>query len=225
LTYLRGVLANDQARRHRSIAELTEKELVDLVFQSFGDPARYDWLSSAVLNVRGIPSNPEVRKEVDLRGLSGRPLGDVDVLLWPSGKPNEAVAIQIKRFNATIDGSRDRLHGLRRFEKGVRQANLNAKLGFSLVFLWVFVTVDSRTVNPNTGGFTYVGLPPDLAREIRDTISTKGLDARVGLVAYEFVQSMDHAPYDMGSFESHLKQQATSVEQSADVTAWIQALK
>jgi hypothetical protein len=95
-------------------------------------------------------------------------------------------------------------------------------MGFSQVYLWIFVLVDSR--RRNNGRVTYDGLTPALSKRIEETITTRGLDTRVGLIHHEFVQPMDQEPLDVGVFGGHLIRLAREDPQSAEVTAWVERM-
>src|SRR5262245_28441198 len=99
---------------HRSIANYTEKEFVDLVFQGLGDRSRYDWLSETVLNISGFPSGQiELLREVELARFPGKLRTDIDVLLWPRRNPAEAIAIQVKRIKVRLQSTGlPRINGL-----------------------------------------------------------------------------------------------------------------
>src|SRR5205807_941816 len=103
-------------------------------------------------------------------------------------RPDLAIAIEAKRVKVRSG----RLNKLHDFKKGVRQANLLARIGFSQVYLFVFVVVDSR--EQNAGRMSYDGTDSYLRSVIEQAISVSDLDPRVGLMHYEFVQPMDHAP-------------------------------
>lgn len=202
--------------RHDSLTALSEATLVDRLLR---DHAR----RGDVLNIRGIPEDVASQQRVSLSGLPGSPQGDVDVLLWPPGRADRAVAVETKRFKAVVDDRpENRANGLREFEKAVRQANLLARLGFSQVWLWIFVLVDSRARNARQ--INYRGLPEELRSEVCRTVSPQKLDRRVGLMHYEFVQPMDRAPLDGGTYQAHLEQLATEVNQADAVTTWVKAL-
>lgn len=193
---------------HRSISDIDEPDLVQLLVD---DP----FLSSYVLGIYGIPRDAVHRTTVNLDGIPGNFKGDVDILLCAPGRPDLAVAIQVKRIKVR----NDRLNKLQEFKKGVRQANLLAKIGFSQVYLFVLVVVDSR--ERNAGKTSYEGADQNLRRTIEQAISTTKLDSRVGLMRYEFVQPMDHAPFNVGTRWGHLVRRAQTVRQAPELTAWV----
>lgn len=175
---------------------------------------------SRLLNIHGIPRESIPFQRVPLNGLPGTPVGDVDILLSVPGRPELATAIQVKRVKVGAAALRDqRPNKLQEFKKGVRQANLLAKIGFSLVYLYVFVVVDSREIN--AGRSLYKGLTKELRSLIERAISPHGLHVRVGLMYHEFVQPMDNVPLGTGTYFGHLVRSARPISQPAEVTSWV----
>lgn len=201
-----------------SVVDLQEKELVRLVME--------DWRTRRhVLSVDGFPKDPTWRLEVPMTGLPGRS-GDVDILAWNVKEPQHTVAMEAKRFKADVSGSeKDRINKLHEYEKGVRRANLLADIGFSLVYLLVFVLVDSRRQNAEAiaaGKIVYDGMTPELDRVVRSTVNTAGLHPRVGLMLVEYVQSMDETPvFGIGTSGGRIVRKGTAIVQARDVTQWV----
>jgi hypothetical protein len=201
---------------HESIADIPESELVVRVL---GDQ---HWRSS-LFAIRGIPYNCRLLPRVPLAGLPGNIRGDVDVLLLPPLHPEQSIAVEVKRIKVGLEAIRTkRPNKMHEFKKGVRQANLLAELGFSQVYLWVLVMVDTR--EQNAGRYTYEGLHSELRSKIGELFSTAGLDQRVGLVHYEFVQPMDFAPLSIGTHGGNLIRLAQEVDQPPHLTAWVDQL-
>ena len=198
---------------HRSITGIREEELVQMLLS---DPlGRMD-----LLGIKGIPSAALDYQGVLLNSVPGNFKGDIDILLCTPDRPDSAIAIEVKKIkvgaSAFQSGTPNRLEG---FEKGVDQANRLACVGFSQVYFYVFVTVDSR--ERNAGQVGYKGLTQELKDKIENKISTSGLDSRIGLVTFDFVQSMDYPPFKVGMGTTRLRGNlATKVAQSADLTAW-----
>ena len=101
--------------------------------------------------------------------------------------------------------------------KGFARRTL-AQVGFSQVYLFVLVVVDSRDQNT---GISYDGATSELQGIIRKTISTKDLVQRVGLMYYELVQPMDHPPLSVGTYGGHLERIAETAEQPHPFTQWV----
>ena len=129
-------------------------------------------------------------------------------------------AIEVKRIkvgaSAFRSGQPNKLH---EFEKGVRQANLLAAVGFSQVYLYVIVVIDSR--EQNASRITYDGPTPELRHTIRSAISIAGLESRIGLEHHEFVQPMDSAPLGLGTYFGHLDRIAQTAQQPTALTEWV----
>ncbi len=201
---------------HESIADIHEKEIVRRL-------VAHPFYRADLLGISGMPTAPLIFRELDLWGAPGAVQTDVDLVFAEPSAPEAAVAIQVKRIRAQ---ARTFLSGepnkLQEYEKTVEQANLTARVGFSQVYLYVFVVVDSR--QHNAGRVTYEGLTSALRARIEAVISLERLDPRVGLVTYDFVQPMDHAPLTGGAGGFGLRRLATAVQQPAELTRWIAQL-
>ena len=198
---------------HRSIADIPEAALVKRLIT---DPY-WRW---RLLQIYGIPADSIPFPSVPLRGLTGQSQGDVDILLSVPGRPDLATAIEVKIIKVGAAALRNQTpNKLRGFKEGVRQSNRLARIGFSQVYLYVFVVVDSR--EKNAGRITYEGLPPELRRLIERAISPSGLDTRVGLMYHELVQPMDNEPLGTGTYSGHLVRLAELAAQPAELTAWV----
>jgi len=163
-----------------SIADIPEHSLVERLME---EP---HW-RCRLLEIYGIPTPSIPFQRVHLSGLTGKSQGDVDILLSVPGRPDMATAIEVKRIKVSAKGLRNqRPNKLSKLKKSVRQANQLAGIGFSQVYLYVFVVVDSR--EKNAGRYAFEGLPVGLRSSIERDISPSGLDNRVGLMYHEFVQ-------------------------------------
>lgn len=198
--------------RHPSLADNAECWLVEqLTSNAF-------W-HSRLFNIKGIPDGSRTLSRLSLRELTGAAQGDVDILLAPPNHPEFSTAIEVKRIKVSLATFRDRPpNKLGDFQKGIRQANQLAKIGFWQVYLYAFVVVDSR--QRNAGRYGFKGLTPELDRIIRRTIRTDGLAQRVGLIRHDFVQSMDDPPLATGTFSAHLLRLAKAATQPENVTMW-----
>ena len=202
---------------HGSITEILEKNLVSRLMS---DPHQRNNL----LNIRGLMQGARVLEGIDHSRFRKELRGDVDMLVLPSA--GQATAIQVKRFkmvlgdssqHATLLGRMERL-----FDEGVEQANRDADLGFSQVYLWVFACIDSR--EQNGGRLTYDGPNSTISCAIDRIVSIQHLHPRVGLMHFDWVQPMDYPPFELGTSGGHLKRVAETVEQPADLTAWLGTL-
>src|SRR5262249_52221908 len=87
--------------------------------------------------------------------------GDVDLLLIPAKDTQQCIAFECKRITIPPAAFHTGLPGkLRGLERGVRQANALARIGFSRVFLMVVMVTDARE---QAGGF-WCGSTPELIK-------------------------------------------------------------
>lgn len=190
---------------HESIADIPEKELVTHVLND----VRY---RESLLNIRGLVTrDSRLLEQVELRHFRPDVAGEVDILVVPNGAPEQSTAIQVKRFKAVVtmdEQGRDKAqigHPQRFMElmrKGVEQANATKAVGFSQVYLWIFVASDTR--GRNSGWYTYEGPDARLRSQIRNAIAPVGLDDGIGLMEFEWCQPMDRPPFELNTHGGHL---------------------
>ena len=120
---------------------------------------------------------------------------------------------------AFATGNPNKLNKLRKLP---HQANPLAHSGFSQVYCFVLVEVDSR--ENNAGAFSYLGLTSDLRNKIDAALPLAQLDARVGLIHFEFVQPIDDRPLGSGTFSLRPKRMALSASQPARITEWVRSV-
>ena len=199
---------------HASIADIREQDLVIRVLNDLHH-------RHALFNIKGLRiTEADVHKEVQLRLFRAELKGDIDILVIPRGAPEEATAIHVKKFKVGRKAVRTgRPNRLDKFREGVWQANDLARLGFAQVYLWVFVVVDTR--EQNAGRFAYDGPDSLLRSRIQQAISVVGLEPRVGLMEFDWVQPMDRAPFEFGTHGGHLRRLAKPVPQDPPLTAWL----
>ena len=202
---------------HPSIADIPEASLVQHLLSD-------QYWRSNILGIRGIPNDALDFQRVPLDNVPGDCVGDIDILLCSQNRPDSATAIEVKRIKVGAEalrtGQPNKLH---EYKKGIKQANALMRIGFSQVYLYVLVVVDSR--EQNVGRISYAGPSPEIRNAIESTISVSGLDPRIGLLRYEFIQPMDNAPPFMGgSAHGHLVRLAQSVAQPAALTCWVEQL-
>lgn len=197
----------------KSIADITEADFITRLLQDAS------W-RSRVFNISGMPADPGAFTSVNLNGVPGNFLGDVDVLLCPPGHPELGTAISIKRIkfgvNAIRNGQPNKLNELK---KATEQANRLADVGFHLVYSFVFVAIDTR--EQNAGTLSYAGLPVELRHLVGHVVTAQGLQPRIGLYRTEYVQPMDDEPFSTGSFHGHLVRNAEPVLQTDELTQWV----
>ena len=203
---------------HESLADIPEE---DLVYRLVRD--RYWW--SSVFDLAGFPPDPVIVARLRQEDIPpGNYRGDVDVLLCARNAPALATAIEVKRVKVksvelTADGFLEaRPNKLGDVAEGIRQANQLAKIGFSQVYLYVFVVVDTR--EQNSGEKSYADLSPKLRGQLDRAISPDGLEPRVGLLRGNFLQPKNESPL-VGASSLHFIRGATATAQPAELTTWV----
>jgi hypothetical protein len=207
---------------HQSITEVGEHDFIEMFLRDV-------YYRNAYLNIKDLNADDAVIwKDIPLRKFRKSIPGDVDILIVPRGRPEQSTAIQVKRYKIRIvsddaDYSRQIERMAELFKEGVRQANENDGLGFSQVYLWIAILIDSRV--RNQGRYTYDGPDSRLRSAIQNTIFTANLHTRVGLITNEFVQAMDRPPFELSSSGLHLQRLATAAPQPEDLTRWLETLQ
>lgn len=171
----------------------------------------------------GMPRGMANRQRVLLNTAPGNFKGDIDALLCDPNHPEHAVAYQVKRIKFGINQLRNRSPSkLQEYKKVAQQANLLAQMGFWQVYAYVVVVVDAR--EQNSGKNTYAGLSSELKSLVASAISTRPLHLRVGLVTLDFTQTMDYAPFTVGTHGLSLHRRSTPAVQSQELTNWVAGL-
>lgn len=200
-------------QKHPSITDIGELELIRQLFED-------TYYGPQLLNVHGFPPNPRIYLEVPLDGLAD---GDIDILLLPPAIADNPTAIQAKRIKVPASAFyTGQPNLLKEFSKLKQQTNLLVQLGFAQVYCWVIVLVDSR--EHNAGEYQFEGLTSELQATIDAALSIHDLDARAGILRYEFVQSVDDGPplFSSGTRGTHLVRPAKIGSQPRRVTEWIE---
>jgi hypothetical protein len=208
---------------HDSLAEIPEDKLVDRIVTDV------QW-GREFFQFYGMPSGMENRQCVPLQTAPGNPKGDIDVLFRAPDLPQQSVAYQIKRIKCGINQLRNGTLGkLEEFKKLAQQANLLARMGFWQVYAYAIVVVDAREQNAkeeNAGRMIFEGLSSEMKSKVESAVSsaTQLFDARVGFGVMEFVQTMDSAPFTVGSHGLHIRRFAKPAAQSEELTKWVAAI-
>jgi hypothetical protein len=200
---------------HPSIADIHEDKVVEVLLS---DPL---WRSDK-FELYGNPRGVLDKQRVPLQTAPGGPFkGDADILLIGPGRPEEAVAFEVKRIKFGMSALRPggRPNKLHEFHKAVQQANRLADVGFWRVYLYVITLVDAR--EQNAGKHTYRGLSSELKSLVASVVTTHGLNPRVGLCDLVFTQPMDYAPFTVGGHVHHLHRLARPEPQSEELTKWV----
>jgi phage baseplate assembly protein W len=70
---------------------------------------------------------------------------------------------------------------------------------------------------------TFEGLSSEMRSKVESAVSsaTQLFEARVGFGVMEFVQTMDSAPFTVGSHSLHVRRFPSPAAQSHDLTEWV----
>jgi hypothetical protein len=206
-------------------AKIPEKELIAQVLNDVG-------YRDTLFNIKGMSAyGTRTLEQIQLSEFREDLVGDVDILVIPLDHPEQTTAIQVKRFKAIVsmdeEGFDDSVTGHPKrmqefFEKGIQQANATKFVGFSQVYLWVFVAIDTRA--RNSGWYTYQGPDSLLNSRIHQAISPIGLDPTIGLMKFDWVQAMDRPPFSMNSSGGNLMKLAETTPQPPELTEWLRNL-
>jgi hypothetical protein len=203
--------------KESSIADLRETEIIRQVFAAG---------RSYFSGFHGFPTPAVACVERKLFDAATRVNTDVDILIAAPGRPDQAIAVECKRFKLDADALRVESEQdepypkkLAEFPKGVTQANaLVERAGFWQVYLWVLVMIDTR--EQNGGRYTYEGLKSKAQAKVSAAISRAQLDKRVGLVRFDFVQSMDSPFLGLGTIHISLHDHV-AVQRSEPQAEWL----
>jgi hypothetical protein len=205
---------------HESLAEIHENKLVDRIVTDIL------W-GREFFQFYGMPPGMTNRQCVPLHSAPGNPKGDIDVLFCTPDLPQRAVAYQIKRVKCGIHQLRNGTLGkLREFKKLSQQANLLAQMGFWQVYAYAIVVVDAREQNAREQSaekVTFQGLSSEMRSKVESAVSsaTQLFDARVGFGVMDFIQTMDSAPFTVGTHGLHVRRFSEPTEQSKELTDWV----
>lgn len=208
---------------HESLAEIPEDRLVDRIV------ADKLW-GREFYQLFGMPSGMVSRQCVSLAGAPGDLRGDIDILFFAPGLPEQAVAYQIKRIKFGINQLRNGTPGkLEEFKKLAKQTNLVSRMGFWQVFAYVIVVADAREQNEETehaGRLTFQGLSSALRSRVDSAVSSAIplFDLRIGIGVMQFVQTMDSEPFTIGTHGLHIRRPCESMPQSEELTKWVAGL-
>ena len=94
-------------------------------------------------------------------------------------------------------------------------------MGFWQVYAYAIVVVDAREQNAreqNAGSVTFQGLSSEMRSTLESAVSsaTQRFDARVGFGVMNFIQTMDSAPFTVGTHGLHVRRFSEPIEQRAD---------
>lgn len=143
--------------------------------------------------------------------------GDVDLLIIPHGRCEQAVAIECKRAKVTIsdDGS-EKVNKIRDIEKGLWQSRDLRNKGFYRTYLLVFIVTDGRSHRtPNTVFREGDGIK---VKEIFQYSKHEELHADVGIIYFRITQPSNEHINVRGNIGICCDKPAVEIEQSPKMT-------
>jgi hypothetical protein len=152
----------------------------------------------------------------------GKP-GDIDILLFQRDSPQRSVAIECKRIKVEALSERDvKINGEKNIGEGIIQANEYFNLGFSRVYLLIFLLHDGRKLNTPNILFRY---GKGLKVERLYSLPWQGdLHEKVGIIFVEVYQISDrdvNTTYGLGIC---VDKRASEQEQPYDLTLKVMSL-
>lgn len=144
--------------------------------------------------------------------------GDIDLLIVPSGNPEEGLAYQFKRVKVTeTTYFTERPNKLREIRKLAKQANLLAAIGFHEVRATILVLVDSRLIGGPNPWLKFA--PPAVAEAVVGEVAKAGFDPAVSVTTIEICQPIDKDFRLAGSGSVRTLQSGAPSPQAPEVTA------
>lgn len=175
----------EESDNSKSIRDYTEDEITDWLLDN--EVRRKFFLEKL------FPNPTEIK---DLRRLKkpftpdrGKP-GDIDIVLYDPQRINQATAIECKRVKIeALSEDESRINGAQNIAEGVIQANKYLDIGFSKVYLTIYMLHDGRKLNtPST--LHRIGKGENVDR-LFNIPWNEGLKNEVGLIFFEIYQNTD----------------------------------
>jgi hypothetical protein len=202
--------------KYSSIADIPEDKFVERLLSDL------IW-ATEMFELYGNPQGTLKKARVPLpKGFHG----DADIILFSPEHPDQAVAFEVKRIKFGISALRPggRPNKLHEYEKAIEQANRLHEVGFWKVYLYAVTVVDAREQNAsklNSGKLVFDGLSTQLRSLVASVVNTNGLNANVGLCDLSFTQTMDEAPFSIGTHGLNLIRRSTEQPQTQQFTKWV----
>lgn len=196
----------------RSVTDIAEHELAKWFFEFLIGP-------QPLLNRINIHLPAKIHYRTPISDLfeDVKDGGDIDVLFHSLDAPEDSVAIECKRVkikaDAFIKNNPNKIHGL---SKGINQANYLYRLGFSRVYMIVFIVTDGR--KRLEYNFAFRGASQELVDLVEYFPDFARLINTVGLVFIELSQPVDKDITFAGAIGTNIRRTALPREQSSDLT-------
>lgn len=155
--------------------------------------------------------------------VNGKKPGDIDLLITDLSKPEEPVAIEVKRVKAvSIDDDSSKVNGKDKIKKGVIQANKYHELGFHKCYLMIVVLNDGRL--KTTPNVLFRSAETDNVREIYNLPYKEPLNPNVGVILLNIIQYLDRDINLSGGFQLCVDREAIPQTQSEELTQKVKSI-
>ncbi|MFL5766094.1 MAG: hypothetical protein ACJ77K_19270 [Bacteroidia bacterium] len=193
------------------IVTLTEHEIIKWVFEN---KFTQEYFIQQTTKLESVQYALEVQKPIIE---FGQKPGDVDILMWPKGQPNLAVAIECKRAKVSIapDG-KEKANRLSEITKGIRQAKQLRELGFHKSYLLIFILTDGQHKKKVNSFFRYSDA--ETIKEIYNIPWHEELHEDVGVIYVQITQPSGLSYDSMYGFGICMDKEAKELEQSLSIT-------
>jgi len=146
--------------------------------------------------------------------------GDIDILFYPTGLPQQSTAVECKRVKVTAHGEdKDTVNKIENIGIGVKQANGLAEMGFYRCFLAVIVVVDGR--ERREYNVLSRSMSDPTFQRIYEFPLREDLHPDVGIVFVEIIQPTGRWIGEMAQVGVSVDLQAEHREQSLSLTSRI----
>ena len=147
--------------------------------------------------------------------------GDIDLLAAPVRNPQEAVAIQAKRFKVTLGDSGDSVSlDAAKLDTLIRQCNDTIALGFDRVYGLVLIMMDGQT-HP-APSLPHRRTSPATFRRLYHFLKSQTLAPGIGLAFMEIVQPTPAGFHELGFVAVGVDEPANHKGQSGEVSARVE---
>lgn len=150
--------------------------------------------------------------------------GDVDILLWEDGNPNETIAIECKRVKVAVArGGKETANRLSQIDKGIKQATQLRNHGFHRTYVAFLILTDGRNKTKVNTMFRYAG--SDTVAQVYNVPWHSELHADVGVIYIQITQPTGLDFSEMHGLGICIDKEAVKLQQSEKITNRVRELE
>lgn len=166
-----------------NVRELTEASALKFIENGrFLDPLIFE----LGLN-KPLPIHKEI-VEPFIQDKNDKP-GDIDLIIYEKGKPDKAIAIEVKVVKVRTEENETILNKEKNISKGITQANAYARLGFHKTYLIIMVLDDASQVEKPNLIFRKSDL--NSTDKLYNNRVIENLHERIGLIYFHISQPLE----------------------------------